>query len=56
MQGGGGGKGYVLKTVSYGQASPQDPTTYFLYTIFERKSTPPLSYIFYWQIVPPSHT
>ena len=37
----GGGKGYVLKTVSYGQAPPQDPTTYLLYTIFGRKSTPP---------------
>ena len=36
-----GGKGYVLKTVSYGQAPPQDPTTYLLYTIFGRKSTPP---------------
>ena len=36
-----GGKGYVLKTVSYGQAPPQDPTTYLLYTIFGRKSKPP---------------
>lgn len=36
-----GGRGYVLKTVSYRQAPPQDPTTYFLYTIFGRKSTPP---------------
>ena len=34
----GGGGGYVLKTVSYGQAPPRDPTTYpFIYHFWKKK-------------------
>ena len=36
-----GGRGYVLKTVSYGQAPPQDPTTYpFIYHFWKKKYPP----------------
>ena len=35
------GRGYVLKTVSYGQAPPQDPATYpFIYHFLEEKVPP----------------
>ena len=51
---GGGGGGRTLNKVIYGEASPHGPTPYLYIPFLTEKI--PLSYTFYRQTVPLSHT